>query len=196
MPERDTSGDDEVDFDSDDVDREGVHGLDLGGDGAADSVDGGAVGWTGLTEPERELADELDRIRGLEATRDRFVRDAGIGPGSGGSGAVSGIDRDALAIVQAAGRFGGVELTDEEMAEVEAITDALAQHAVEPPPDPDVYRFRAVIVKQGTTATGQISLTMTIPWEYHDEVFRSLDTMPFTARIEMTGVAPLEMPDE
>jgi hypothetical protein len=105
-----------------------------------------------------------------------------------GTGAGPSVDRDALAVIDAAGRFGILDLTDEELAEVDTITDALALHAAKPPDDPDVYRFYAVITKQGTTATGQITLTMTVPWEHHDEVFRALDTMPFTAMVKMTEI--------
>ena len=186
------------------VDREGDHdGIDLseaadgldesvlpGYDYESDRAGGGADSGTGLTEPERELADELDRTRALEATRDRFERFAGNGAMGGGRGTGSSVDRDALAIIDAAGRFG---LDDDEETEKErlAISDALAAAALAPPKKLDEYTFYAIVAEQKTRGNN-ILLTMKVPWEHREEVFRAMETMPFAAMVRMNEVRPYE----
>lgn len=201
MPRNDSAGDDHGDLDGDREDfgsgdgtdawdDDGLHDSDSGRDEPGDGPSGGFDAGTGLTEPERELADELNRRRELAATRSRFERAAGNGPlGDGGGGFA--VDHDALAVIDAARRFGVDEAEDAAAyAEREAITAALAASAERPPKQLDQYDFYAIIDKQATTKMGNISLTLLVPWEFHEEVFRALETMPFRAMVRMTEVEP------
>src|SRR3974390_20154 len=148
-----------------------------------DLAGGGADLGEGLPEPERELADELERRRGLEAARHRLERLAGDGTDGRRGGSL--VDRDALGVIAAARDFGVDEDTAEAEAERLAITDALLEAAQQPPPDPSVHTFAALISKQETRGTS-IVLTLRIPWEHRDAVFRAMETMPFSAMVSLT----------
>lgn len=164
--------------------REDVRPDDIESDGPSGGFDSG----TGLTEPERELADELNRQRELGYAASRLERYAGNGsPGSGG-GVGSPVDRDALAIIDAAGRFGLEDDDAQAQKERESITEALAIQAQAPPKRLDEYNFYAIIASQGTKGNSVI-LTLKVPWEHREEVFRAMDTMPFAAMVKMTEVS-------
>jgi hypothetical protein len=182
VSERSAEGDDGVDFDRDDLDSDSLHDRDFGGDGEGERLGGNVDPGPGLTDPERELADELERTRELERARDRFerfARDSTVGGGGGGSSA----ERDALAVIDASERFG---VDDSEIAQKErdSITEALALHASKPAPPPDEFTFYAHVDKQ-QTAGKSIVLTLRVPWEHRWEVFKSLDEMPFSALIRL-----------
>lgn len=178
----------EFGVDAGEDDDGGVLSGDLGGDGVGRDIDPGP----GLTESERELADELDRTRELESARLRFeraARDSEAGADGGRVGHLN--DRDALAVIDAAGRFGlDEDLSDLDQAEISSITEALAVHAGRPAKDPSEYNFYAIIQNQ-TTRGNSVILTLKVPWEHRDEVFRALDTMPFSAMVKMTEIGPV-----
>jgi hypothetical protein len=71
--------------------------------------------------------------------------------------------------------------------ELDAISEALAIHAQLPPKKENVYEFYGVIATQSTKGTNVI-LTIKVPWEWREEVWRAMDTMPFAATIKMTDV--------
>jgi hypothetical protein len=144
----------------------------------------------GLTEYERELADERNRIRELESTRDRFERFAGDGELGSGGGA-NAADRDALAVIDAAERFGLEEIDEHAQAELDSISEALAIQARALPKRLNEYEFYGIIAAQSTKGTN-ILLTIKVPWEWREEVFRAMDTMPFAATIKMTDVSAHE----
>lgn len=186
----DGNGDDYQGSDQTDGGNDGdLQDGDLGSSGEGDGLGRGTYAGEGLTEPERELADELERTRGLEAARDRLERLAGDGPDGGGGGSV--VDRDALAVIDAAGRFGVDEDTEEASQERAAIAAALALHAIAPPPDPKVHTFPALISKQETRGTS-IVLTMRVPWECREVVFNAMETMPFNAVVQMTEIESVD----
>jgi hypothetical protein len=175
---------------ADGFDDPGVHHRDLGGDGEGEWAGRDVDPGPGLTEPERELADELNRIRELDRARDRVERLAGDGPpGRGGRGA-SPEDRDALAIIAAAERFG-LEASEKDREERDLIKTALASRGSEPK-RPDEYSFYAIISKQ-TTEGRSIVLNLRVPWEFKDEVFRALETMPFAAQVTMRELVGVEV---
>ncbi|MDA4120186.1 MAG: hypothetical protein OK436_06320, partial [Thaumarchaeota archaeon] len=161
-------------------DDPGVLGGDEGSEWPSRDFDPGP----GLTEPERELADELERVRDLERARDRVGRLTGSGEvGYGGRGS-SPEDRDALAIIDAAGRFG-LEVSDKDEEERQLVRQALAEFAAKPPKPVDEYQFMAIIEKQ-STAGRKLILQLTIPWDFREEVFRSLESMPFTCKVTLS----------
>ncbi len=110
----------------------------------------------------------------------------------GGGGTGSPGERDALAVIDAARRVGLEEDDDEAVAERERITAALAIHAERPQRNLDEYHFFAIITKQTADRQGDLALTMKVPWEHREEVFRALETMPFQAMVTMREVAPLD----
>ena len=172
-----------------------IHDFAQGSGGEVDHDDRIALAGEGLTADERELADERDRIRELERTRDRFERFAGDrGMGDGGGGLATA--NDALAVIDASERFGVAALEDDSeqtLLERQRIAEALAEYARKPSRPADEYSFYAVIQKQGTTSQGNISLNLEVPWEHRHEVFRALGEMPFACLIKMTGA---ELPDD
>ena len=147
----------------------------------------------GLTDPERELADERNRIRELERTRDRFERfaaDRGLG---GGRGTSVG-DDDALAIIDAAARFGAsaVDDSDAVIQERERIAAILTDFAQRDPKPKDEYHFYAVVNKQSTDRNGNINLVLSVAWEQRAEVFRAMEQIPFQCFIRMSSVQGLD----
>lgn len=200
MPDNPAEGDDGVDLNGDQggvgigftADVEDDLGL-LDGD----QRDHGEGEWTrrdfdpgeGLTEPERELADERNRIRELERARDRVERSARDGDLGGGGGGTSPEDRDAAAIILAAERFG-LEASERDEEERAKIKEALAVHSG-PVKRPDEYSFYA-IVKSQQTAGQSIILNLRVPWEHRDEVFRALETMPFRAQVVMRELTDVQ----
>lgn len=201
MPSDSESGDDGLDSESYGDDLEGGEGTDfrddpeLLADVLADDLEGDRPGrgfdvGPGLTESERELADERNRIRELESARDRFERFAGDGELGSGGRTGSPADRDALAIVEAAERFGVDEDDEQANAELESIAEALSIQAKALPKRLSEYEFYGIIGSVATRGTN-IVLTMKIPWEFREEVWRAADTMPFAATIKMTEVSGL-----
>jgi hypothetical protein len=193
VPDRQPEADDGFDHDGDLDDLSGGNGADglddqslLDGDGRGD----GEGEWVsrdfdpgpGLTEPERELADELNRTRELERARDRVERLA-RGSAMGGGGGESPEDRDALAVLVAAERFG-LETSDRDREEENSIKEALALHASQGPKNLSEYSFYAHVTSQ-QTAGRAIRLSLLVPWEHRDEVFRALETMPFAAQVTL-----------
>jgi hypothetical protein len=194
MPERPTEGDDilgGIDRDDDERQGNGLVGPDvgqlLGGEPGGDwqSDDDGrdlALG-SGLTADERDLADELERERTRARARARLVATAGERAG----GDDAGIDDDADAVIDAAGRFGDeLDLSEEAIAERTAIQEALTDFALRPARDPDEFFFYGVIDKQTTNREGNIVLSVIVPWSHRHEVFHALETMPFQALFKMT----------
>ena len=55
----------------------------------------------------------------------------------------------------------------------------------------DEYSFYAIVQKQAT-AGRSIILNLQVPWEHRDEVFRALETMPFSAQVTMRELAGVE----
>jgi hypothetical protein len=191
MPDDGPETDDGLDFDRDTDDLPSSNGsnggddpLVLGGDEAGEWPSRDFDPGPGLTEPERELADELERVRDLERARDRVGRLTGSGEvGYGGRGSRPE-DRDALAIIDAAGRFG-LEVSDKDEEERQLVKQVLADHAALPPKKLDEFTFMAIIEKQ-STAGRKIVLQLTIPWESREEVFRSMETMPFNCMVTIS----------
>lgn len=101
----------------------------------------------------------------------------------GGRSGAGGIESDALAIIHASQRFG--ELDEEDQEERTRIADALAIHAQLPSRQIGEYDFYGVITGQSTTATGQIKLSVTVPWECREDIWQALETMPFKAQFRM-----------
>jgi hypothetical protein len=202
MPSQDSEGDDGLDpagVGSDYVGIDGesegdhsdlfadLHEDDFRGDGLSRGADVGP----GLTEPERELIDEQNRIRDLERARDRFESSSGLSALSGGGGGESAAERDAVAVIDAAGRFGLVETSEVDERERDDIIQALALHAQRDPKADSEYNFYAIIAKQATQGES-ILLTLKVPWEHREEVFRAIDTMPFSAMIRMTQIESMK----
>jgi hypothetical protein len=202
MPSQDSEGDDGLDpegvgpdLDGLDIESEGNHWELLedvhGDDGEGDRPGRGFDAGPGLTEPEREAADERNRLRELERARDRFESATGLSDLGGGGGSGTSADRDALAVIDAAGRFGLDADSEVDEAERDRIREALALHATKPPKPDDEYNFFAIIAKQATQGTNVI-LTLKVPWEFREEVFRSLETMPFAANIRLTDIQAID----
>jgi hypothetical protein len=198
MSDESTEGDGDLDSPGYGEDHDGSFSADVGDEqelldhlqGDHRESDGpgrSAPDWSGLTEPERELADERNRIRELETTRDRLERFAGDGELGGGRGTGSPADRDALAVIEAAERFGVDEDDEQAQRELDAISEALAIHAERPPKPENVYEFYGIVSGQTTKGTNVI-LTIKVPWEWREEVWRAMDTMPFATTIRMTDV--------
>jgi hypothetical protein len=101
----------------------------------------------------------------------------------GSRGGESPEDRDARAVLVAAERFG-LETSDRDREEEDAIKEALALHASLPPKDLKEYSFYAHVTSQ-QTAGRAIRLSLLVPWEHRDEVFRALETMPFAAQVTL-----------
>ena len=110
--------------------------------------------------------------------------------GSGGGGG-SSADRDALAVIDAAGRFGLEDDSEVAEAERDRIREALALHAARPLKKEEEFNFYAIIAKQSTQGNSVI-LTLKVPWEEREEVFRSLDTMPFAATVTLNKIAGVD----
>ncbi|MDA4119768.1 MAG: hypothetical protein OK436_04185 [Thaumarchaeota archaeon] len=197
MSDRGSEDGDGLDFDRDPDDLPGSNGTDGGDDpGVLGGDEGGE--WPGrdfdpgpgLTEPERELADELERIRELERARDRVGRLTGSGEVGYGGGGSSPEDRDALAIIDAAGRFG-LEVSEKDEEERQLVKQALADFAALPPKKVNEYTFLAIVEKQAT-AGRKLVLSLAVPWECRDEVFRSLETMPFSCKVTLSECAEVD----
>lgn len=118
----------------------------------------------------------------MERARDRIERLARDGDLGGGGGGGSPEDRDATAVILAAERFG-LEASDRDEDERNKIKAALATHDA-PAKRPDEFSFYAIVQKQ-QTAGRSIILNLQVPWEHRDEVFRALETMPFSAQVVM-----------
>lgn len=73
------------------------------------------------------------------------------------------------------------------MIERERIAEALAQRAAKPDHTPGEYKFYAVITKQSTIKQNVV-LTLEVPWEHRHQVFKALETMPFSAMVTMNEV--------
>ena len=160
-----------------------LHNFPEGSHGETSHDDRVAYAGPGLTEPERELADEQERIRDRF---ERLARDSGMGGGGGGLAS----DDDAMAVIDAADRFGVAALEDDSeqtIQERERIAMALADFAVKAPKPANEYHFFGIIQKQSTTSQGNINLTIEVPWEHRHEVFRALAEMPFACLIRLTG---------
>ena len=197
MPDRESENGNGLDFDGDADDlglsdfTDGEHdqsvlGGDEGGEWPGRDFDPGP----GLTEPERELADELERVRDLERARDRVGRLTGSGAVGDGGGSSSPEDRDALAIIDAAGRFG-LEVSEKDEEERQLVKQALADFASLPPKKVNEYTFLAIVEKQAT-AGRKLVLSLAVPWECRDEVFRSLETMPFSCKVTLSECAEVD----
>ena len=170
----------------DEVDDEGVLDDLLADDQGRDGFGGDLDFGEGLTAPERELADERNRTAEREAAfnrLERFARDGEMG-GRGGAGSV---ESDALAIIEAAGRFG--ELDEDDDAERHKIADALSIHSSRPSKQIGEYQFFGIINSLATTATGQFKIVVTIPWEFREEVLAALETMPLKAMFNVREIA-------
>jgi hypothetical protein len=144
----------------------------------------------GLTDLERDQLDELERIRAAEGARDRFERSTGLSElGSGGRGETA-IDRDALAVIDAAERFG-VDPDTSEQAEAErgAIAEALAITAKKRNAKRAEHTFYATIART-TTQGNSLMVTMKVPWEFKDQVNKALDTLPWNCLVTMKEVDP------
>lgn len=202
MPGEATEGDDGLDPEGLGSDLDGLDGESEGNhwellndvqtdDGESDWAGRGDNAGSGLTEPERELADERNRLRELERARDRFESATGLSDLGSGGGGLTSADRDALAVIDAARRFGLDDTSEVSELERDRIREALALHASKPPKPNDEFNFFAIIAKQTTQGTNVI-LTLKVPWEYREEVFRSLETMPFAANIHMTDIQAIE----
>lgn len=100
--------------------------------------------------------------------------------GSGGGGSPE--DEDVRAILLAAERFG-LEASERDEEERDSIRQALATHQATPK-RLDEYSFYAIVKSQQTSGQS-IILTLRVPWEHRDEVFRALETMPFAAQVTM-----------
>lgn len=198
MPRKTESGDDGLDSEGDFDDLsslEGPDGLDdqdlfddlLRDDEESDRPGRSPLDGSGLTDPERELADRLERVRERERIATRYQRLARDGPMGNGGGGGSSADRDALAIIEAAGRFGLDEDDQVAAEERSTIARALTAYTTRPPKNLSEYNFYAIIAKQATQGTN-VLLTLKVPWEHRDEVFRALDTMPFAAMVKITEV--------
>jgi hypothetical protein len=77
------------------------------------------------------------------------------------------------------------------MLERQRIQDALISFSNKPPKPADEYHFYAVVNKQTTTNSGQIALTLIVPWEQRMEVWRAMESIPFQCFIRMSGVQEL-----
>ena len=106
-----------------------------------------------------------------------------MGDGGGGT------DADALAVIDAAARFGTDALaddSDEATLERQRISQALLENARKPKPDPDTYVFYASVTKQSTNTQGNILLSLEVPWECRHQVFKALEVMPFSCLVKLT----------
>lgn len=63
----------------------------------------------------------------------------------------------------------------------------MAESALKPPLPAGQYQFNGIVTKQATNNSGNLILTVEVPWEHRGEVFRALDEMPFACLIHMTG---------
>ena len=96
-----------------------------------------------------------------------------------------------MAIIDAAARFGTDALaddSDEAIEERARISEALVVHARKPGPPPGQYSFYANVQKQSTNNSGNILLSLEVPWEHRAAVYACLEDMPFSCMVRMTGV--------
>lgn len=94
-----------------------------------------------------------------------------------------------MAIIDASRRFG--ELDEEDQEERVRIADALAIHAHLPSKQLGEYQFYGIVTSQATTQSGQIKLSIVVPWEFREEVWAALETMPFKAMFQVREVSPV-----
>lgn len=157
-------------------------------DRESDGPGRGSNAGQGLTDAEREQLDELERIRAAEGARDRYERSTGLSELGGGGGGETAIDRDALAVIDAAERFG-VDPDTSQQAEAERgkIAEALTIHAKKKNARLSEFNFYATIART-TTQGNSLMVTMKVPWEFKDEVNRALGSLPWNCFVTMKEV--------